>query len=60
MENMEWIFSGIGTTIISLIVGLAVGGGVGYKIGISKKLKQVQKAGNRSEQQQIGEIHINK
>ena len=28
---MEWIFDGIGTAIITLILGLLVGGTVGYK-----------------------------
>lgn len=29
---MEWIFDGIGTAIITLILGSLVGGTVGYKI----------------------------
>jgi p-aminobenzoyl-glutamate transporter AbgT len=53
---MEWFFSGLGTTIITLIVGLVAGGTVGYKIGINKKTttKQKQKAGDNSSQVQIG------
>ena len=52
---MEWIFDGIGTAIITLIVGLLTGGAVGYKIGINKnKVKQKQKAGDNSSQIQIG------
>ena len=52
---MEWIFDGIGTAIITLILGLLVGGTVGYKIGINKNIiRQKQKAGNNSSQIQVG------
>jgi hypothetical protein len=52
---MEWIFDGIGTALVTLILGLLTGGAVGYKIGINKnKVKQSQKAGNNSSQIQIG------
>ena len=52
---MEWIFDGIGTAIITQILGLLVGGTVGYKIGINKNfVRQKQKAGNNSSQIQIG------
>ena len=52
---MEWIFDGIGTSIITLIIGCLTGGAVGYKIGINKNsAKQRQKAGNNSSQSQIG------
>lgn len=52
---MEWIFDGIGTTIVSLIISFLTGGAVGYKIGINKNMvKQKQKAGNNSLQIQIG------
>lgn len=56
MGNVEWIFSGIGTYILSGIVGLLVGGFAGYQIGIHSKAKQKQKAGNNSNQTQIGSI----
>lgn len=53
---MEWIFSGIGTAILTFIVGLITGGTVGYKIAINKKTttKQKQKAGDNSSQIQVG------
>lgn len=52
---MEWIFNGIGTTIVSSIVSLLVGGGIGYRVGINKnKVKQKQKAGDHASQIQIG------
>lgn len=50
---MEWIFDGIGTTIISSVISLIIGGTIGYKIGINKNI-QKQKAGNNSTQVQIG------
>lgn len=59
-NNADWIFSGIGATILSFIVGGLFGGGVGYKIGISKTIKQTQRAGKQSTQSQIGEINVKK
>ena len=58
---MDWIFDGIGTEIISIIVGLLIGacagGTIGYRIGISKTaVKQHQKAKDESSQKQIGEL----
>lgn len=54
---MEWIFEGIGTELLSLALGMLVGSGAGYKLGIKKSTKQMQKAGNSSTQTQIGEIN---
>ena len=51
---MEWFFDGIGTSLITLILGLLGGGAVGYRIGINKKIRQSQKAGNNSSQIQVG------
>lgn len=48
----EWIFSGIGTTILSGIVGVIIGGLGGYQIGMHNKGKQQQKAGDDAKQQQ--------
>ncbi len=45
---MEWIFDGIGTELLSLIIGAIVGGTVGYKIG--SKNKQIEKKSNNSKQ----------
>lgn len=53
-KNMDWIFDGIGTAIVTLIVGLISGGAVGYRIGINKKVKQTQKAGDNASQMQVG------
>lgn len=62
---MEWLFDGIGTEIvsiiISLIIGVLSGGALGYKIGISKvNIKQKQNGGNNSTQTQIGVTHYEK
>ena len=43
-ENVSWVFSGIGSTVISIIVGAICGGVAGYRIGIKKTtIKQTQK-----------------
>ena len=52
MENIQWIFSGIGTEIITLLVGAAIGGIAGYKIGTKKSYAQSQKAKDGSKQKQ--------
>jgi hypothetical protein len=51
---MEWLFSGLGTAMISFILGIVSGGIIGYRIAIRKESKQKQKAGNNSQQIQIG------
>ena len=55
---MNWIFDGIGSTIIGTVLGVllggAAGGFIGYKIGMKNKIKQSQKAKNNSTQVQIG------
>lgn len=58
---MEWFFDGIGTEIISLIIGVILGGGVGYKVGIKRTTSQKQVAGDNSKQRQemkIGKDNI--
>lgn len=59
MENLAWIFDGIGTELISLLVGAILGGAAGYKIGSKNKIKQKQKAGDDSKQIQIGSVNYN-
>ena len=56
MEALEWIFSGIGTSILSGIAGLLIGGGIGYRIGIHNSIQQNQKAGENSKQSQTCQI----
>ena len=57
---MEWFFDGLGTELISIIIGVILvavtGGTIGYKIGVNKQsMKQKHKAGTASKQKQIGE-----
>lgn len=47
MKWYEWIFDGIGTTFISVIIGF-----ISYKAAIKKMSQQVQKAGDNSKQNQ--------
>lgn len=53
---MEWIFDGIGTAIVSGLIGLIIGGGTGYYIGVNNNITQKQKAGDNAQQVQIGQI----
>ena len=59
MELFEWIFDGIGTELISLLIGAVFGGAAGYRIGSKNKIKQKQKAGDNSKQIQIGSVNYN-
>ena len=53
---MEWLFDGIGTEIISLLIG-AIGGGIaGYRIAIHRTAKQRQHAGDHALQRQEWQI----
>ncbi len=54
---MNWLFEGLGTEILSIIIGLTVGGFGGYRIGINKSIRQNQKARNNANQVQIGNIY---
>lgn len=52
MPNIQWIFDGIGTEILSLITGGIIGGLTGYKLGVNNKGKQTQNAGSEARQRQ--------
>lgn len=52
----EWIFSGIGTTILSGVAGIVIGSIGGYQIGIHSQGKQIQKAKDVVKQRQELEI----
>lgn len=54
---MEWIFDGIGTMIVSGILGLLFGGVIGYRIGVRISIRQKQKGGDNANQSQIGINH---
>lgn len=56
---MEWIFNGIGSEIISAVIGLLIGGVGGYSIAIRKTNNMKQKAKNNANQTQVGEINYN-
>lgn len=53
---MEWIFDGIGSEIISLLLGGIIGAPIGYKLGIKNKILQTQKGGDNTKQVQIGSV----
>lgn len=52
MEIFQWLFDGIGTELLSLVIGGIAGGLAGYKIGIKKNGKQTQKAKSGANQRQ--------
>ena len=57
MELIEWVFSGIGTQVLSFVVSFALGAFTGYKVGVRKSsLIQIQKAGDNVTQNQVGEV----
>ena len=55
-EALSWLFDGIGTELISLLVGAAVGGFAGYKVGVKKSGKQEQIAKDGAHQKQKLEV----
>lgn len=55
MDNfVQWFFDGLGTEIVSLIIGAVGGGLAGFQIGKRSKLTQTQKAGSGAKQRQEG------
>lgn len=50
---MDWIFDGLGTMLLGLVLGSAAGGSVGYRFGV-KSVRQSQSAGKNSRQVQVG------
>lgn len=53
---MEWVFDGIGTELVSLLIGGIFGGTIGYKIGIKNKISQCQKGRDNANQVQVGSV----
>ena len=53
---VEFLFSGIGGTVLCSIITLILGGFIGFRIGVKSILKQTQKAGNNNNQSQIGTV----
>lgn len=62
-QDLSWIFDGIGTEIICIVISLVVGslggGAIGYRIGVKNRNKQIQKAKDNANQNQIGSVTIN-
>lgn len=62
-QDLSWVFDGIGTEIICIVVSLVVGslggGAIGYRIGVKNRNKQIQKAKDNANQNQIGSVTIN-
>ncbi len=52
---MEWVFSGIGTAIISWIIGVIIGGIAGHRIA-KNKYTIIQKGRDRNDMTQINEL----
>jgi len=50
---MDWLFEGLGTLLIGLVIGGGAGTAVGWRIGVTRT-QQSQKAGNRATQTQVG------
>ena len=56
-EWIKWFFDGLGTEVISVIIGAVGGGLIGYRIGKRKsKFIQTQEAGSGTEQYQKGKL----
>lgn len=55
MELYQWLFDGIGTAVLGLVVGGLGGGFVGYRIG-KQSIRQSEKARDNAVQTQIGTI----
>lgn len=53
MPDISFIFDGIGSSLISAIIGALIGSPIAYKMG-QKSVKQKQTAGDNATQVQIG------
>lgn len=51
---MNWILQNFEPAAITAVISALAGGLIGFRIGISKKQKQSQKAGDNSQQIQVG------
>lgn len=50
---MDWLFDGLGTLLVGLVIGGGTGGAVGWRVGVSK-VRQSQRAGRGAHQVQVG------
>lgn len=51
---MEWLFDGLGTMLIGLVLGGAAGTAGGWNLAKSRLQQQSQKSGNEANQVQVG------
>lgn len=56
MEVIQWLFDGLGTEIVSLLLGSIIGGVAGYKLACVNVIKQKQQAGKNAKQEQEIEV----
>ncbi len=56
MDNLQWMFSGIGVEIIKVLAGAIIGGGVGYVVGVRRKISQSQIAADNAKQDQKANV----
>lgn len=55
LELLKWLFDGLGTMILGLVIGGAAGAVTTWRItSRNKKLTQMQRAGNVAIQSQVG------
>jgi len=50
---MAWLFDGLGTLLIGLVIGGAGGGVIGWRVAV-RWIRQQQNAGDKSRQTQAG------
>ena len=56
MDNVQWVFSGIGVEILKVLAGAIIGGGVGYVVGVRRIISQSQIAADNTEQNQKANV----
>ena len=49
---MDWLFDGLGTLLVGLILGAGAGGAGGWSLAV-RSVKQKQRAGDNAQQTQI-------
>lgn len=54
----EWIFSGIGSNLLTCIISVLIGAAAGFRLGVRQKARQRQQAGDHATQTQVGNINI--
>ena len=59
MEKIQWLFDGLGTEIVSLLLAGLIGGFAGYKLACVNFVKQKQQAGENANQEQEIEVSCN-